>query len=153
MKQLYDEIDNQGRLVGYGIILQPGMVLPQGHRWVPHTPTLESLKYDKKAKIEALRDSHCYRPVVVLGHTWQADTRSQELLYSTILLGQSDPRLLPKTWRTLNNLDIPVSLENLKEIASAASSQVQRAYEKSWQLKQKILEATTAEELASITWS
>ena len=117
MKQLYDELDAQGNIIRSNILLVPGLSLPEGHSWVEHTITLEEAKASKKTEIEEARNKACFIPVSAIGHTWQVDTRSQTLLSSAILLAQIGATPVPPTWRSIDNVDVPVTLDDLKTIA------------------------------------
>lgn len=153
MKQLYDEYDANNNLVATNILLIPGLKLPEGHRWEVHLPSIEELKSEKRSYIENNKLNTRLQPVSALGYTWQADTLSQTLLTSAILLAQIGAAPVPPTWRTLDNIDVSVSLDDLKTIAGAMAAQTQYAYSTSWNLKARVDAATTAEELASIVWS
>lgn len=153
MKQLYDQIDQYGNIIASGILLVPGLTLPEGHEWVKHTPSIESLRAEKRIEVEQHRNNVCFKPVSVIGYLWQADQRSQDLLSSAIMLAQIGAAPTPSTWRTLDNQDISVTLDNLKAIAAAIALQTQGAYQHSWDLKQLILQATTQEELDQVIWS
>lgn len=148
MKQLYDELDENLNIVSYNIKLIPGLVLPEGHTWVPHVPTLQEVKQDLLSQILSKREASCVTPVSAIGYTWQADAGSQSLLTQAILLTQLGVTPVPPTWRTLDNQDVPVTLEDLKAIALAIAVQVQTAYSLSWQQKATVEAATTIEELS-----
>lgn len=152
MRKLYDQIDAAGNLVVSGIKLQPGMVLPEGHAWIEHVPDLAKLRQEKKEYIEKSRDKHCFSNVYALGHWWQADARSQQLLSTAINLSAAGVAPAPATWRTLDNVDLQVTLDQLKEIAATMSSQVSYAYSKSWELKQLLQAANTKFDIDNIVW-
>lgn len=151
MKQLFDEIDASGNVMASGILLVPGLTLPEGHQWVPHLPSIETVKAEKKLEIETRRNYFCFKPVDAIGYTWQSDQRSQDLINSAILLAQLNISQ-PTTWRTLDNQDIVVTLDDLKAIASAIAAQTQLAYQTSWELKAELEVATTREQVAQIVW-
>lgn len=152
MKALYDQLDQNGVKVAVGIQLLPGMALPEGHFWVPHQPSLAELKYAKKQYIEQNRNRECFEPVFVLEHWWQCDSRSQELLNSTILMASSGVVETPLVWRSLNNEDVLVSLQDLRSIAGAIAAKTKQSYQHSWDLKASLEEANTPEQVESITW-
>ena len=152
MKTLYDQLDQNGVKVAVGIQLLPGMALPEGHFWVPHQPSLAELKYAKKEYIEQNRNRACFEPVQALGHWWQCDTRSQELLNSTILMATSGVIQTPLVWRSLNNDDVLVTLEDLRTIAGTIAQKTKDAYQHSWDLKAALEAALTEQDVASITW-
>jgi hypothetical protein len=153
MRQLYDQLDDKGNVVASGIKLIPGMVLPPNHSWVPHEEQLEAKKSEIKALIESRRNADTTKPVVVGGYTWQADAKSQELLSRTINLVTAGVAPVPEVWRTLDNQDIPATLDLLKSIAAAILDQTSNAYYKSWRLKEQLSLASSKEELNNIDWT
>lgn len=154
MKKLWDELDENGVIVQRGIQLTPFTPpLAENHRWVPHTPELEVIKQTKKAEIETRRNLECYKPVESMGYWWQADARSQSLLSNAILTWTLTGIPSVTTWRTLDNQDIPVTLEDLKAIAQAMAQQTNLAYQISWKLKRDVELAETEEELNKLIWS
>lgn len=152
MRQLYDELDADGNIIQYNIMLIPGMRLKEGHSWIEHIPLLSEVKLEKITTIENKRNEKCFAPITVLGHTWQVDSRSQSLLTSAILLSEIGVTPVPSTWRSLDNIDVPVTLADLKSIAGAAAAQTQYAYSQSWELKAAVAAASTVEEVQSIEW-
>jgi hypothetical protein len=152
MKQLYDELDSEGNIVYSNILLIPGLNLPTGHRWVEHVQTLEEAKHDKRTEIESIKAIKCFEPVDALGHTWQADARSQSLISSAVLLAQIGAAPSPTSWRTLDNIDVAITLADLKTIAGTIAYYTQQAYTQSWQLKALTNAATTIPEVNNILW-
>lgn len=152
MRQLYDELNEQGVVIATAIKLLPGMTLTQGHRWVPHQPDLETYKAKSKQNIESYRDKQCFKSIEYGGYTWQADSRSQELLSNTINLVSSGAMPCPPVWRTEDNQDVPVDLNYLKNIAGIIATQTFQAYQKSWQLKQQVDDCTSIQQLNNISW-
>ena len=115
----------------------------------PPTPEelLQQAKTAKKRQIETDRDDACYQPVTALGHTWDADKRSQDLLGQAIALAQAGLPL-PAVWRDRDNNDMPVtSINDLLAIAGAIAQQVQTAYATSWARKAAVDSATTIDEV------
>jgi len=113
---------------------------------------LTGAKAQKKSLIDQERASVCQKDVEAVGHTWQADWTSQDLLNKAIMLaGNSLP--LPVVWRDVANVDLPItSIGQLLEIAGAIGQQTQTAYGTSWILKAQVDAATTIEELNAIVW-
>lgn len=109
-------------------------------------------KYLKRIELEVARDTACYLDVPAHNTHWQADKRSQELLTSALTLANLGMPL-PAVWRDANNVDMPIAtVTELLIIAGAMATQTQAAYTKSWQLKEDINTATTAEQLQDIVW-
>ena len=150
MQQLYDELD-ENQVVVQTLKLIPGLTLPEGHTWVLHQPTIQEERQALLSQIFQNREIKCQQPVLALGQQWQADSISQSLLSQAILLAQIQAAPVPPTWRTLDNQDISVTLDDLKAIAFAIAAQTQLAYSRSWELKALVASATTIDELNAIT--
>lgn len=153
MHQLFDELDSNGNLIQAGVILVPGLKLPEGHRWVEHEISLSEVKASKRVYIEQQRDLSCFSSVNAIGYTWQTDSKSQTLLANALMLAQLGITPVPPTWRTLDNIDVSVTLDDLKAIVLATAIKTQAAYSQSWTLKAAVDAATTIEEVESIIWT
>jgi hypothetical protein len=114
----------------------------------PHPQAVLAVaKAEKKARIEAERDAQCEQSVQVLGHTWDADKRSQELLTTAIALAQAGGPL-PSVWRNRDNNNVPItSIADLLAIANAIAAQTQAAYARSWERKAMVDAAQTLDEV------
>lgn len=152
MAKEYDELDTNGNVIRMRFKPTPGYIVPEGHSLVPHTMPLHIAKVLRKEYIETERNRHCFKNVQALGYTWQADKRSQELITSAIQFATLGISPTPLTWRTFNNEDISVTLDDLKTIATAMVAQTQQAYTMSWQYKQQISVASTLEEVEMVVW-
>ena len=145
-----------GVIVPVGLPVSAGWTF-DGSSFSPPVPppkyaTVAEAQDAKRAEIRAARDAACYAPVTALGHTFQADARSQELLSSTINLASSGLPL-PAVWRSLDDVNVPVTtIAQLLAIAGAMAVQTQAAYGKWWQLKTQIAAAKTIAEIEAITW-
>lgn len=114
------------------------------------TPSLEQIKATKKLQIEADRAAQCYADVSALGHQWQADKDSQNLLSQAISLAQAGLPL-PPVWRTSDNVDVPItSINDLLTIAGAIATQTQAVYATAWKRKAALEVATTIEEVEAV---
>lgn len=92
----------------------------------------------KRLEIERGRDAACIADVVVNGHTWQADARSQFLLSNAIRRAHAG-RPLPPVWRDAANVDVPIAaVADLEAIEDAIAANTQAAYSASWQLKAQV---------------
>ena len=113
---------------------------------------LNVAKFDAIRRIELARDTACTANVTALGHVWQADRRSQELLGQAITLAQAGLPL-PAVWRDFNNSDMPIAaLADLLAIAGAIAAQTQAAYSASWARKAAVAAALTVAEVEAIAW-
>lgn len=113
------------------------------------TKPLSEIKAAKRAQIERDRDVACYADITVNGHAWQADPRSQSLMATAILLAQAGV-YTPSVWRTADNVNVPVTLQDLVLIAGSIAARTQTVYAASWARKAALEAATTAEEIAAV---
>ena len=115
-------------------------------------PTLDEAKRGRTAYINAMREQACEEVVQALGHAWQADKRSKELLNGAISLAQAGLSL-PSAWRTSDNVSVPITgLTDLLAIAGSIAAQTQTAYQHSWDLKSQVATALTFDAVYSIIW-
>lgn len=116
----------------------------------PPGPSLDSVRALKLAQITKDRDAACFADATALGHLWQADSRSQQMLASAILLAQAGV-YTPTVWRDANNVDVPIAnVAQLVAIAGAMAAQTQAAYAQSWARKQALEAATTVEQIEGV---
>ena len=123
----------------------------------PHIHTLDELKALKKVGIEMARDAACVANVNTaiadVTHTWQADSRSQQLLSNAVLLASAGITPCPPVWRTQDNVDVAVTIADLAAIVQTIAAQTQNAYVKSWQLKAQVDAAAIEAEVDVIVWA
>ena len=154
--ELYTELDADGNIVKECFTLSPYSSLPEGHTWVPYVDSLAALKLGKKSSIESWRDAACIAPVTIavngVDHLWAADSRTQLLLGTSVSMATLGVVDAPPVWRSVENINVPVTLDDLKTIAAALVEQTQTAYAHSWLLKYQVDQATTASQLDSIVW-
>lgn len=110
---------------------------------------LSRAKESKHRQIERARDVACLADITALGHTWQADARSQQMLASAILLAQAGV-YTPSVWRDADNVDVPVTLQQLVALAGTMAAQTQAAYATSWARKVALNMATTVADVESV---
>ena len=111
---------------------------------------LSRSRANKLAQITRDRDAACVADVTVLGHPWQADIRSQQMLASAILLAQAGV-YTPTVWRDADNNNMPISsVAQLVSIAGAMAAQTQAAYAASWARKSALEAATTIADVEAV---
>jgi len=152
MKQTYDELDTLGNIVVSNIKLVPGLSLPEGHKWVEHVQPISVVKHLRNEYIANQRDLVCYSNILHLNYLWQADKRSQELLSTSIMLAMAGVKPSPLIWRTVDNIGVEVTIDNLKSLAGVIASRTEQAYIHSWILKAKVAAAVSEEEINLIVW-
>jgi len=119
-------------------------------------PPFADLADAKKSQINNWRDAACNADVSVTlsgtAHQFQSDQRSQSLISGAVLgvmAGISPP---PSVWRSADNVNVAITLDDLKAIGLAMVTQTNAAYLHSWELKALVDAATTQPELDAINW-
>ena len=122
----------------------------------PDTSIFVSRKVAKYAAIEQWRDEARYANVTVdvngAAHPWQIDPISSQLILSAATNNKVFGFPLPPTWRTADNIDVPIGINDLAAIIAAGAIQTQMAYAKSWALKAQVAAASSQAELDAIVW-
>ena len=85
-------------------------------------------------------------------YTWQADVESSSLISDSINLVSNGVISCPPVWRTSDNINVPITIADLKNIANTIATQVNNAFTHSWELKAQADNATTLDELNAIKW-
>lgn len=156
MADLYDELDAQGAVVRSAFALGPYNQLPPGHTWQPHSVTLAEARALRRQQIEEWRDAACTANAVVpvsgAAHVWQADDRSQQLMGQAVSLANAGAIPAPAVWRTADNQDVAVTLQDLKNIAGTIAGQTSAAYAHSWALKAALDTAGTIDAVNAVIW-
>jgi len=110
----------------------------------------------KKQQIDDWRDAACVSNVsVTLGgaaHQFQADQRSQALISGAIVGAVAGISAPPSIWRSVDNINVPITIADLKAIGLAMVDQTNVAYEHSWALKAAVDAAATQADLDAIVW-
>lgn len=118
--------------------------------------TLSELKTLKRAQIDewrgAARYANTFAIINNVSYEWQADATSQDLLSTAINFAVLGINAAPPVWRTFNNIDVTVTLNDLKTIAGAMAQQTSIAYYHSFVLKAQVESATTSQQLETIVW-
>ena len=122
----------------------------------PEPAPFPDLQAAKRAQIEQWRDEARYADVTVevygSPHPWQIDPISSQLILSAATNNKVFGFPLPPTWRTADNIDVPISINDLAAIIAAGAIQTQMAYAKSWALKAQVAAASTQADLDAIVW-
>ena len=125
---------------------------------IPPTPPfdLTAAQATKQSEVLLWRTTAMAVPVVVTvggsSHTWQADPISQNLL-SGVLNGVTvGYATAPPYWRSSDNINVSVTIDDLKAIASAISTQVATAMYHSFSLSDAVAAATSQADLDAIVW-
>lgn len=129
---------------------------------------LEQLRVVKLAELVTARDAAIVAPVEWNGAAWSALPEDQSNLIQTVSLWdvvrRGDPALLADLaldgaivpvavpWKTIDNDIRMLSFNEAVRLAAAMSLAKQTAFGTYWQLEQLVAAATSAPEIAAITW-
>lgn len=127
-------------------------------KWIKKTEAkkinpLNFIKEQKKIQIEEWRDVAIASGVNYNGYIFDSDPVSIANLNDTLTVincGMELPSLF--VWRTKDNLNVPMSEENLKELANTFFIHKNQCYTKSWQLKELVDKCRTTNEINNIKW-
>jgi len=119
----------------------------------PPAPTLADAKKSKNSEINTDRASALVAGMTYDGHTWQTDPDTRANL-SGVVAGVAAGLPLPSgfSWRTSDNVDVPMDADGVKAFGAAMLAWVNSIYQHSWDLKNTVEAATTADEVTAIVW-
>lgn len=113
-------------------------------------------KDGKKLQIEQWRDIARYSNITVIVNgiprNLQADPLSQLLISQSVTLASIGAAPPPSVWRSVENIDFHVTLQDMKTISWEIANRTREAYVKSFYLKYLVDQATTQAQLDAIVW-
>lgn len=118
-------------------------------------PPPGTLKFEKQKKLQEINNIRSYKlaqPVLYNSNPYDSDQKSIQNLTNTIAAYSSQPLPNNYTWRTADNQNIVVTLEDLKAILLKIMEQVNLIYNTSWEKKQQVEQSTTIQAVQSIVW-
>ena len=114
---------------------------------------LKHLKQQKKNEIENAYQEALTQPIDYTvnnkTYTFQADQHSQDILTKVIV---GAPANFSTYWLDVNNTPVQMTLDDLKGLAHAILVRGEQLFQKKVLLKQQLAQATTKEEIESISW-
>jgi hypothetical protein len=117
----------------------------------PPKISLDELRANKKAEINALKEKEEYADIEYLNNTYQADADSQNKLTSAVLLCQVTG-LNSYAWWTADNKQVTLTFQELAGLGAAIASRSSALVAKGRELKDAADYAQTAEEIKNIKW-
>ena len=114
---------------------------------------LADAKACQKELIIQWRDEALAAGVEYEGGIYQADANSYNML-SGVLAATAAGIPLPKgfVWRTIDNENITMATDSLRELGQAMLEHIQKCHHKAWSLKAAVDQATSIDAVQSITW-
>lgn len=147
----YVKRDASGAVLASADVPQVGLGITE---WVDEMPaTLIELKSLRAADITAASLAAIEAGFEFAGHRYDSDLISRTNIIGTAT-GVQAGIALPEgfTWRTSDNQNVPMDGAGVIALGAALLQHVNQQYAVSWQLKAEIEAATTAEDVAAITW-
>ena len=112
--------------------------------------TLEQLKQDKILALKTIRDTKEVKPIAYNGNLFDYDEKARDRINSAIIAlditGQSIE------WTTADNTNVLVTADDLRGVVANVAVRSNQLHAKYRELKEQVLDCTTAEEVAEIVW-
>ena len=110
--------------------------------------TLEQLKQDKILALKTIRDTEEVKPIEYKGNLFDFDDKARDRINSAIIAlsitGQSIE------WTTANNTNVLVTADDLRSVIAAVALRSNKLHNAYRTAKEKVLEATTKEEVENV---
>jgi len=119
------------------------------------TKSVEEYAEDLAAKVKEKRTQHARKPVSYGGNQFDADPTAQQKLTGKLTYAQAAGKDTDSTWsvawKTAGDDFVQLSYTDLENVVQAVNQQVQAAYDREAALLAQIEQATTVEELKTIS--
>ena len=119
------------------------------------TKSVEKYAADLAAKVKEKRTEHARKPVSYDGNEFDADPTAQQKLTGKLTYAQAAGKDTDSSWsvgwKTANDNFVQLSYTDLENVVQAVNQQVQAAYDREAALLAQIEQATTVEELKTIS--
>jgi len=148
-KMIYNQTDNSAKTMD--VVGDP----PEGWALEPaHQFQLEEAETDAKRRVHDSRAAVVSADVhVTIGdksYPFQADDYSFMILSRTVQLVERNAMKCPPIWRSSDNQNVPVTVEDLQAIEVAIMTQLQQAFMHAFTLKDQIKAAADADNLSAL---
>ena len=114
-------------------------------------PTLDKLKAQKLTELKTIRDTEEVKPIEYNGNLFDYDDKARDRINSAIIAlsitGQSIE------WTTADNTNVTVTADDLRGIVASVAVRSNELHLKYRELKERVENCTTKEELDSIKWN
>lgn len=116
---------------------------------------LTNYKAKKSAELDKARSDALAAGVQYNGHTYDTDDVSLDRINRTITAVSVAGASLPEgfVWRTQDNIDVPVTIDDLKGLAAAILNFQFGVMAKSFNLKNQVTAATDQATIDAVVWS
>lgn len=115
---------------------------------------VEDVRSEVISAITQLRETHIQSGVVWNNNTFDTDVASQGRI-TAIVTSVAAGLTLPDnfTWRTADNTDVPMTAQDLKDLAQAVLDHVDACFKTSWTHKDAVRALNTAAEIAAYDYT
>ena len=111
---------------------------------------LDELKQQKIDEFKAIRDSEEVKPIEYIGSLFDFDDKARDRISTAIIaLDVSKGQI---AWTTADNTEAMVNADDLRGVVAAVAMRSNELHAKYRELKEQVLQCTTAEEVAEIVW-
>ena len=111
-------------------------------------PSLDELKAQKLTELKTIRDTEETMPIEYNGNLFDFDEKARDRINSAIIAlsitGQSIE------WTTANNTNVLVTADDLRSVIAAVALRSNKLHNAYRTAKEKVLEATTKEEVENV---
>jgi hypothetical protein len=114
---------------------------------------LDEVRSEKLAELDRAYDSAIQQPIVYMGHTFQADTDSQDTLTKTLTTLNAVGNVPPGfAWWTADNIAVPMTLAELNGLAMAMLNRGWAAFQNKQAKKEAVRNAQTVDDVNNVVW-
>lgn len=113
--------------------------------------SLDSVKEHKILTLKIQRDNLEVEPIAYNGHLYDYDSKARDRISAAIIALELQGEGATIEWTTADNADTPVTATDLKMIIAAVAVRSNKLHTAYRIAKEKVEEATTAEEVEAVT--
>ena len=145
---IIDTTDPAAELEFYG----PQISAVAWREYQPQAPTLDDLKSAKWDQVKARREAEDRKPLEYLGKLLDFDDTGREKLLWALKAADVAGAAFAVDWTCADNTILPLTAETIAGIPVAAALRSDANHQRARQLRAAIDAASTAEELALVSW-
>ena len=123
---------------------------PAGAVFTAPTKTLEQLKADKINELKSIRDAEEVKPIAYNGNLFDFDDKARDRINAAIIALAVQGADATIDWTTADNQDVKVTADNLRMIIAAVAVRSNTLHNAYRVAKEKVLNATTKEEVEKV---
>lgn len=113
-------------------------------------PTLDELKQAKINEFKNIRDTEEVKPIEYNGHSFDYDDKARERINAAIIALSLQGEGASIDWTTADNADVKVTANDLRMVIATVALRSNKLHNAYRTAKEKVLEATTKEEVEKV---